>query len=461
MIVDNQPGAGGIVGLQALARSPADGFSLGVVSNNVVIFPSVYKSLPFDMPGDFTPIAIVGYTPMVLVVNAKVPASNSKEFIALLKSKNGEMTYASGGNGTILHLASAMFLDEAGVQARHIPYKGVGPMITDLIGGQVDFATAALPSVQAHLKSGALRAIGVATAQRVPAAPEIPTFVEQGLPNYVVEAWFAVIGPKGLPAAEVTARSRSGGQRLRRPDGQGGDGEAGQRHQRRAGRPGHALLPQRDGQVREAGEEGGRGSAVRPFGRVLFLSRDPLLVREQLAGRELTREQAGALRDDISTDEITPLPALVHFDATLGRHAHTGFSADGELPIARDALRQAGIEVLVAGSRYGKGSSREHSPLAELSAGVRLVIAQSFERIYRQNADNLGLLTSTDLGLVERLQRGDAITLDELLADASRRPRPSCAPAGCWPMVWGLRAKRRRRYRDRRRCSRRSSNAMH
>jgi tripartite-type tricarboxylate transporter receptor subunit TctC len=203
VIVDNQPGAGGIVGLQALARSPADGFSLGVVSNNVVIFPSVYKSLPFDMPGDFTPIAVVGYTPVVLVVNAKVPATNSKEFIALLKAKNGDMTYASGGNGTILHLASAMFLDEAGVQARHIPYKGVGPMLTDLIGGQVDFATAALPSVQAHLKSGALKAIGVATAQRVPAAPEIPTFVEQGLPNYVVEAWFAVIGPKGLGAAEV------------------------------------------------------------------------------------------------------------------------------------------------------------------------------------------------------------------------------------------------------------------
>jgi tripartite-type tricarboxylate transporter receptor subunit TctC len=203
VIVDNQPGAGGIVGLQALARSAADGFSLGVVSNNVVIFPSVYKSLPFDMPGDFTPIAVVGYTPVVLVVNAKVPASNSKEFIALLKARNGDMTYASGGNGTILHLASAQFLDEAGVQARHIPYKGVGPMITDLIGGQVDFATAALPSVQAHLKSGALKAIGVATAQRVPAAPEIATFVEQGLPNYVVEAWFAVIGPKGLPAAEV------------------------------------------------------------------------------------------------------------------------------------------------------------------------------------------------------------------------------------------------------------------
>ena len=203
VIVDNQPGAGGILGLQALARSPADGSTLGIVSNNVVIFPSVLKSMPFDMPGDFTPIAIVGYTPVVLVVNPKVPAKDAKELIALLKSRNGDMTFASGGNGTILHLASEMFLDEAKAKARHIPYKGVGPMVTDLIGGQVDFGTAALPSLQGHLKSGALRAIGIATAQRTAAAPDIPTFVEQGMPNYVVEAWFAVIGPKGLPPAEV------------------------------------------------------------------------------------------------------------------------------------------------------------------------------------------------------------------------------------------------------------------
>ncbi len=203
VIVENQPGAGGIVGLQALTRAPADGMTLGVVSNNVVIFPSVLKSMPFDMPGDFTPIAVVGYTPVVLVVNAKVPANNAREFAALLKSRNGDMTYASGGNGTILHLASEMFLDETQTKARHIPYKGVGPMLTDLIGGQVEFATAALPSVQQHLKSGALRAIGVATARRVPAAPDIPTFVEQGVPGYVVEAWFAVVGPKNLAAAEV------------------------------------------------------------------------------------------------------------------------------------------------------------------------------------------------------------------------------------------------------------------
>lgn len=203
ILVENQPGAGGIVGLQAIARAAPDGQTLGIVSNNVVIFPSVLKSIPFDMPGDFTPIAVVGYTPVVLVVNAKVPASNSAELVALLKARNGDVNYGSGGNGTILHLASEMYLDEAKVRARHIPYKGVGPMVTDLIGGQIEFATVALPSVQQHLASGALKAIGMATAQRVPAAPNIPTFVEQGLPGYVVEAWFSVIGPKGLPPAEV------------------------------------------------------------------------------------------------------------------------------------------------------------------------------------------------------------------------------------------------------------------
>jgi tripartite-type tricarboxylate transporter receptor subunit TctC len=203
VVVDNQPGAGGVVGLQALARSAPDGMTLSVVSNNVVILPSVLKSVPFDMPGDFTPIAVIGSTPIVLVVNPKVAAQNSKEFVALLKSKPGQLNYASGGNGTILHLASELFLDEAGASARHIPYRGVGPMVSDLIGGQVEFGTVALPSVQQHLKSGALRAIGVAARQRLAAAPEIPTFAEQGLPGYVVEAWFAVIGPKGLPAAEV------------------------------------------------------------------------------------------------------------------------------------------------------------------------------------------------------------------------------------------------------------------
>ncbi|HSW07378.1 aconitase family protein [Aquabacterium sp.] len=150
--------------------------------------------------------------------------------------------------------------------------------------------------------------------------------------------------------------------------------------------------------------------------RVLWLANDASCVRAQLAGAQLTREQAGALRDDISTDEISPLPAMVHFDETLGRYPYTGFAVQGQRPIGVDAIRHAGIAVVVGGQRYGKGSSREHSVVAELSAGVRLVIAESFERIYRQNADNAGLFTSTDFGLIERIRNAEAIPLDELLA---------------------------------------------
>jgi 3-isopropylmalate/(R)-2-methylmalate dehydratase large subunit len=158
---------------------------------------------------------------------------------------------------------------------------------------------------------------------------------------------------------------------------------------------------------------GAPGLAI--VGRVLYLAAGADTVRRQLAGEVFTLATAGALRDEISTDEISPLPAMVHFDATLGRHAHTGFTAEGMRPIGLDALRSARVQVLVAGERYGKGSSREHSPLAERAAGVRLVLARSFERIYRQNADNLGLFTSTDFSLLPRIERGEAIALDELL----------------------------------------------
>jgi tripartite-type tricarboxylate transporter receptor subunit TctC len=205
VVIDNQPGAGGVIGLQNLARSSADGSTLAIVSNNVVIFPSVLQSLPFDMPGDFTPIAIIGFTPMVLVANpAKMPARDAKEFFALLKAKPGAYNYGSGGNGTILHLATELVLEAAGATASHIPYKGVGPMLTDLLAGQIDFATAALPSVQGHIKGGQLHPIGTLTPARSPAAPDIPTFAEQGLKDFSVEAWFALIGPRNLPRAEVT-----------------------------------------------------------------------------------------------------------------------------------------------------------------------------------------------------------------------------------------------------------------
>ena len=203
VVVDNQPGAGGIVGTSALVKSAPDGYTLSIVSNNHVIYPSVYKSVPFDPIADITPIAVIGSTPIVIVVNPKVPAKNAQELIALLKANPGKYNYGSSGNGTILHLAAEMFFDEAGVKATHVPYKGVGPMLTDLIGGQVEIGALSLPSIQQHLKSGALRAIGTGTAKRLAAAPDIPTMVEQGLPNYLVEGWFAVIGPAKMPPADV------------------------------------------------------------------------------------------------------------------------------------------------------------------------------------------------------------------------------------------------------------------
>jgi tripartite-type tricarboxylate transporter receptor subunit TctC len=204
VVVENQAGASGVIGLQAMAKNPPDGLTLSVVSNNVVIFPSVIKNLPFEMPGDFTPIAVLGATPLVLVANPqKMPANNSREFIAALRAKPDGYNFGSGGTGTILHLAAEMFVDEARVKARHIPYKGVGPMVTDLLGGQIDFAVLALPSVQQHIKSGALKAVGMCGDKRSAAAPDVPTFVEQGLPTYVIDAWFGVLGPKGMSAATV------------------------------------------------------------------------------------------------------------------------------------------------------------------------------------------------------------------------------------------------------------------
>ena len=152
-----------------------------------------------------------------------------------------------------------------------------------------------------------------------------------------------------------------------------------------------------------------------PRPRLLFLSEDPSIVARQLAGERVSRAAAGALRHDVSTDEITPVAIMSHYDARLARFTYTGLKCGDQLPVAAGSVQAGGFAVTVAGRRYGKGSSREHSPAAERMAGIRLVVAESFERIYRQNADNIGLFTSTDFGLLERIERGEAIPVEELL----------------------------------------------
>lgn len=198
VVIENQPGAGGVVGTSTMIKSAPDGLTLSMVSNNHVIYPAVLKSVPFDPVADITPIAIIGATPLVLVVNPKVPAKNMKELVALFKANPGKYNYASSGNGTILHLAPEMFKDVTQTFVTHIPYRGVAPMVQDIITGQVDMGVLALPSAQAHIKNGTMRAICVSAPARIPAAPDIPTSSEQGYPGYMVEGWIAVVGPKGM-----------------------------------------------------------------------------------------------------------------------------------------------------------------------------------------------------------------------------------------------------------------------
>jgi tripartite-type tricarboxylate transporter receptor subunit TctC len=204
IVIENLPGAGGITGTSAIVKAPPDGQTIGVVSNNHVINPSVYKTMPYDAIKDITPISVVGATPFVLVVNPKnLPVKDLKALTAALKAKPGNYNYASSGNGTVLHLAAEMYLDQAGAESKLIAYKGVGPMLNDLVGGHVDWGVTSVPSVQGHLKSGALRAIAVSSPKRIAALPDVPTSVEQGMRDFLIDGWFAVVGPPKLPAEDV------------------------------------------------------------------------------------------------------------------------------------------------------------------------------------------------------------------------------------------------------------------
>lgn len=203
VVIENQPGAGGVVGTAAMVKSAPDGYTLSMVSNNHVIYPSVLKSVPFDPVNDITPIAIIGATPLVLVVNPKVPAKTLQEFAALLKASPGKYNYASSGNGTILHLAAELFKDVSQTFSTHIPYRGFGPMLQDIVSGQVDWGVGALPAVAGQIKAGNVRALCVSAPARIAAAPDIPTSAEGGFPRYLVEGWIAAVGPKGLGADQV------------------------------------------------------------------------------------------------------------------------------------------------------------------------------------------------------------------------------------------------------------------
>lgn len=203
VVVENIVGAGGIPGTTQLVKAPKDGFTLGMISSNHVINPGIYKSVPYDTLRDITPIAVIATVPLVLVVNAAVPVHNVKELIALAKARPGTLNYGSAGNGSTLHLAGELLVSETGIDMRHVPYRGTGPLVTDLIGGQVQLGFVSVSQVAPQVKAGTLRALAVSTPTRSAALPDVPTLAESGVPNYSFDAWIALVGPAGLPRAVV------------------------------------------------------------------------------------------------------------------------------------------------------------------------------------------------------------------------------------------------------------------
>lgn len=218
LVIENLPGAGGITGTTQIVRAPKDGTTVGIISNNHVVNPSLYKNIPFDSIKDITPITIIGTTPFVLLAHPKVPAKTVQELIAYAKAHPGTLNYGSSGNGTILHLGAAMFVEQAQLDIPHIPYKGMGQLMNDLLSGQVQLGVVAVAPAAAHIKAGSLRAIGITSSQRSASLPDVPTIAEQGLPRYELDGWIAAIAPAGVAQGEIQRLYRGFQQGIAAPE---------------------------------------------------------------------------------------------------------------------------------------------------------------------------------------------------------------------------------------------------
>jgi tripartite-type tricarboxylate transporter receptor subunit TctC len=200
VVVENRAGAGGAVGSEAAAKSAPDGYTFLMGSTSTIsINPALVSKPTYDPEHDFVPVSQVAFVPHMLVAAMSVPASNLKEFIAYAKANPGKLNYASAGSGTPHHIAGEMFKQLAGVDMIHVPYKGTGPAINDLLAGQVSFMSVEILAALPHVRAGKLRALGVATPARSDVAPEVPTVAEAGLPGFEVTAWYGVFAPAGTP----------------------------------------------------------------------------------------------------------------------------------------------------------------------------------------------------------------------------------------------------------------------
>lgn len=219
VIIDNRPGAGGNIGVELTAKSTPDGYTL--VMGHIGTFgvnPTLYAKLPYDPIRDFQPITLVAKVPNMLAVNLSVPAKSVKELVALAKAKPGTLNFGSGGNGSAAHLAGEYFKLLAKIDIVHIPYRGTAPAMTDLIAGQIGMMITGVPPLLQQVKAGKLRALAVATAQRLPLLPDLPTIAEAGVPGYEATQWYGILAPAGTPRAIVSKLHQGIAQALTRPE---------------------------------------------------------------------------------------------------------------------------------------------------------------------------------------------------------------------------------------------------
>lgn len=216
-VVENKPGAGGNIGLDAVAKARKDGYTLGTGQTaNLAINPTLYKKMPFDASRDFAPVVLLASQPVLLVVRAESPFKTIADLAA--QSKERQLTMASAGTGTVGHISGEMFAKRAGVRMMHVPYKGAGPATTDLLGGVTDFYFATPPTVLSLVKAGKLRALAVTSTKRLDLLPDVPTVAESGYPGFVAEDWKAVVAPVGTPLAAIARINQLMNVALARPE---------------------------------------------------------------------------------------------------------------------------------------------------------------------------------------------------------------------------------------------------
>ena len=226
--VENKPGAGGTIGWDSVAKAAPDGYTLAITGSTLLVGSHLYKNIPYDVFKDFTHISMMAAGPYVLVVNPKkVPVANVRELIAAAKAKPGVIDYASSGNGSSQHLVGALFNAMAGVQLNHVPYKGSGPAMQDLLAGEVGVSFAGVPNVLGNVRGGRLKALAVTTPKRWVELPDVPTMSEAGVPGYEATLWLSISGPAGMPKDLVQRLTTEIAKALKDPDLQSKFREAG------------------------------------------------------------------------------------------------------------------------------------------------------------------------------------------------------------------------------------------